>query len=205
MPHQGRQICIDYYLKAGQAADEYHGFIDLWLSFNSWMACVSGAERDADMVRSIGNDQRLSQSFVDLMREEPTFGQRTKEFAEMWPIFKVQDVIRFMGRDFPYHHGNRRDFTEAVVDDPRIKRQPNPWTPGQEVRWSDLISAIYQVRCNLMHGHKSLSSESDRELVGRSLDLLRTFIDRSGCYHWTTPTGGTHDGASFDGSRTFLS
>lgn len=43
-------------------------------------------------------------------------------------------------------------------------------------RLASLISVLYQVRCNLMHGDKDPDSKRDREVVKWSLDTLRKIL-----------------------------
>jgi hypothetical protein len=164
-------------------------FFLLWLSFNNWMGCVTGMERDAEMIRDLGNDVRLNTAFVDLTtnvrnRNQDQFQGDLRDFSRLWPVFKAQDVIAKHGLEYSYRFATRREFNAAIVNDATIKRKPVGWVEGSTPRWSDLIATIYQVRCNLIHGHKSMARDGDRELVGLSRNLLLLFIIESNCYEW---------------------
>jgi hypothetical protein len=148
------------------------------------MACVTGAAHDAAMVRDIGANRHMTAAFKGLRRDAPDFRDLASEFSEQWPIYRSQDVAKHLGGNYPYRFASREEFTASVEKDNRIKRSPANWAKGGEVTWADMISAIYQVRCNLVHGHKSVYSMSDRELVSSSYKLLLAFVERSGCYHW---------------------
>ncbi|SEQ52133.1 hypothetical protein SAMN05428969_3345 [Devosia sp. YR412] len=179
-----QELCFEYFTRWQRGGHDHHAFFDLWVSFNIWVACVTGLERDAEMIRDIGNDNRLSVAFRELKQRDPHFATQLRRFEPMWPVFKAQDVVQRLGRDFAYRFDNRAAFNAAIIDNAKISRKPTNWVAGQDVRWSDLVSVIYQVRCNLMHGHKSTQSESDRELIDLSRNLLGHFLSETRCYEW---------------------
>lgn len=41
------------------------------------------------------------------------------------------------------------------------------------------LPALYRVRCNLFHGEKARSSESDQTVVGAAYATLLAFVDES--------------------------
>lgn len=183
---QVRDVCFGYYDRAQRdvARDEYAGLMDLWVAFANWMACVTEAELDADMVRDVAANDRMRAAFERIAQEDPAFRAELVEFSMQWPIYRSQDIVQHYGREYPYRFSTREEFTASIAGDPRVRRSPRGWEAGKEPSWPDLIASIYQVRCNLMHGHKSVQRLSDRKLVGSSYRLLLAYIQRSGCFEW---------------------
>jgi hypothetical protein len=169
-------------------ADRTHGdvftsFYFLWMSFNGWMSCVTGLELDSKMIEALGADRRLSAAFLELKKQDKDFGDSVLEFAEWWPIFSSADARKKMGINFIYELRDRADFARQAVDR-KIRHRPKDWVSGQEPRWSELIWAIYQVRCNLFHGVKSPHNEGDHALVRLSFRTLMAFVAKANCYAW---------------------
>lgn len=54
--------------------------------------------------------------------------------------------------------------------------------PVEEGNYESLFKAIYQVRCNLFHGNKSLGDERDRQLVKQGAEVLIAILSTGlGC------------------------
>lgn len=181
---EGRKLCFGYVQRAKAARDEYDGLMDLWIGFAGWMACITNADSDAAMVRYVRSSGRMAAAFEELRAADQEFNEAVEAFSRQWPVFKSQDVVRHYGADYPYQFQNRGLFQAALRDDPRVKRNPENWSPENEVTWSDFLSVVYQVRCNLVHGWKSLTRPSDAALVASSFELLGHYIDRTNCLTW---------------------
>jgi hypothetical protein len=163
--------------------DPFYSFSLLWMSFNGWMSCVTEAERDAKMVDDLGTDPRLAGAFVDIRNGDAEFRALVQEFAECWPIFNSNHVRRRLGSAFAYKYASRADFV-ADLTGRKVGRRPLGWVAGQQPRWADLLSAIYQIRCNLFHGVKSPQNADDQQLVSMAFRSLTRFIRLSNCYSW---------------------
>lgn len=179
---EGQEAVRSFRQEASRASNPISVFSYIWFSFNSWLNCVSGEEQDSKMIRAAAIDPILDRRFTELMENDLEFGNSVKQFSTWWPIFNVQDIRRYGGASAPFEYFNRADFYETHKSDKRLRRRPERWTSHGEATWPDLLSACYQVRCNLFHGDKALSRASDRDIIESAADCLSQFIDRSGIY-----------------------
>jgi hypothetical protein len=116
------------------------------------------------------------------MKRSTSFRQKVGTFAAMWPVLNVRDVRRKLGRD-AFLRLSRQELMAEVLRK-RVKSQPVGWTDGNVPTWPQLLRTIYCVRCNLFHGSKSPQNSRDHKLVVACDQILRMFIDRSGCFAW---------------------
>ena len=165
----------------GQRSD-FSSFMNLWMGFNGWMECVTDANSDAQMITALANLQRLSDAYDNLMQHSPDFREMVEIFAAMWPVLTVRDVRRKLGRD-AFWRFSREELMEEVLRE-GVKLQPVGWSDGDTPTWPQLLRTIYCVRCNLFHGSKSPQNYRDHELVVSCDQILRMFIDRTGCFNW---------------------
>lgn len=116
----GRRLTIDFLERAHhERHNAFPAFMLLWISFNGWISCVTGLERDAEMVEALGKNLLLSQAFLRLMREDGEFRHTVSRFAEWWPVFDAHRVHTTLGRNFIYEIRDREDFVARVIDNPR--------------------------------------------------------------------------------------
>lgn len=45
--------------------------------------------------------------------------------------------------------------------------------------WPHTLVALYRVRCNLLHGEKSRSSENDQQMVEAAFTILLAFVEEA--------------------------
>ena len=104
------------------------------------------------------------------------------QFAELWPIFRVSDLrkhsIDYLGGGYE----SRKELTRAYLDAGATKFEPQCYLEHDEVPldWGHTLVALNRVRCNLFHGEKGRSSESDRLVVGRAHETLVSFLEAIG-------------------------
>lgn len=161
----------------------FSSFVIRWMGFNGWMECVTGADTDAAMIRALSNHQRLSDAYDSIMQNYPEFRGQVEHFADMWPVLDVRDVRKKLGRD-AFIRFSREELMEQVIQQ-GVKLQPVGWVGGNIPTWSQLLSTIYRVRCNLFHGSKSPQNFRDHELVGCCDNIIRLFIIQSNCFGWS--------------------
>lgn len=179
-----RDICLHYLQRSSHAGDEFYAFTDLWMSFNSWMACVTGQDIDSKMIEALCDDIRLGAAFLELQRNDGRFRHELADFADNWPVYRAQDVLKKIRNRNGNAFGLDEEFLRALKDDQSVRRRPAGWVRGKEPNWRDFLAAVYQVRCNLAHGHKSSMDHRDRLLVSLSFSLLHRFVHQSECYDW---------------------
>lgn len=160
----------------------FSSFVNLWMGFNGWMECVTDVANDAEMIAALANHQRLADAYDDLIEHSAEFHEKVAVFAAMWPVLNVRDVRRKLGRDAFWRFSRVELMTEVMRHG--VKLQPVGWTDNSVPTWPKLLRTIYAVRCNLFHGSKSPQNYRDHELVVSSDQILRMFIERSGCFEW---------------------
>jgi len=117
-------------------------FISLWFAFNSWGTYKSKKDRDRDMLHWVKRNTRLPQIFEELIENDPDFVAKLQKLSQ----YKVLDMR-------PGHQGESKS-----INDIRSLDQ--------------VLDVIYQIRCNLFHGQKSMIDPHDRELVELAFQIL---------------------------------
>jgi hypothetical protein len=181
----GRRLIISWLDRAvtegGSAPlDFFERFIYLWIAFNGWAACVTAQDRDSEMIRRVSNCPDLRDCFLGLLQSSRNFSITATAFANLWPIFKAQDLRRRHVHQRQYN--TRAELINHYLQAGGIDHQPECWTIHRErdetvpVDWPHTINAVYRVRCNLFHGEKSPHSEMDAAIVRAAYDVLSQFL-----------------------------
>lgn len=157
-------------------------FMNIWMGFNGWMESVTEKSSDAAMINALTENRRMMDAYADLLETDHRFRRGVLSFAELWPVLNVRDVKKKLGRDAFWQYGHE-ELMEACRQ-AEVKIQPLGWRPGGLPTWAQVLRAIYLVRCNLFHGAKSPQNGRDRQLVQNANDVLRRYIDASGCFDW---------------------
>ncbi|WP_342739909.1 hypothetical protein [Bradyrhizobium sp. B117] len=182
MQPETKDLVFELMQNADRQRSAFMSFVNIWMAFNGWMAAVTERETDADMIRDLSANSRLTHAYAGLMENSRAFHRLVSDFAAMWPILNVRDVRKKLGRDAFWRL--QRDELTAACDAANVKRQPLAWSADDTPSWEQLLRTIYQVRCNLFHGEKSPQNQRDRQLVLKSDRILRTFIAETGCFEW---------------------
>src|SRR4051812_19304149 len=94
----GRRLIEGWYERGRQerrlGADAFEPFIYLWIAFNGWAACVTGEDHDPAWVRALSSDLSLRADYDTLLSTSEMFGRAAREFATLWPIFRVDELRR---------------------------------------------------------------------------------------------------------------
>ena len=184
----GRQLVQQWFGRAidenaNQQGSQFEAFIFLWFSFNGFASCVTGIDRDSEIIRKVGNCPDLRGKFDNLRNSDGSFSSTVEAFAESWPIFKVQDLRRLGLLHSGY--SERTDLVKHYFTVPGASHEPECFeyhsargelTPRD---WPHALQAIYRVRCNLFHGEKSPSAEIDRRIVHQAFAVLASFMERA--------------------------
>lgn len=185
----GKRLIAQWFRRAKQpgrfaSKSPFEAFIFLWISFNGFASCVTEEDRDAEMMRRLGTCPEMRGRFDRLLRSDKDFSSSVREFASLWPIFKVMD-IRKTDRAWS-GLSTRPELVRYYLEEPRIRYEPNCFpfhrNQGEDIPldWPHTIHTIYRVRCNLFHGDKSPQSEMDQLIVNMSFHVLAKFLERSG-------------------------
>lgn len=164
---------------------DFEPFIFAWFAFNAWGMCVTEADNDAEMIKSLALCPDINQKFNDLIVEQNSeLAKVATNFINLLPIFDMKDLEnkQLMRLDDQkrrervlFYLGNG-----ATEFDPRCwARHLNEEHNGQSlpVDWAHILKAIYKIRCNLFHGHKSAQVEINKELVSSAYSTLFQFVE----------------------------
>jgi hypothetical protein len=158
----------------------FEAFIFAWFAVNGWAACITGTDRDDQLVSSLADASELQTRFDQLIASDPQFRSSVDKFRTMLPVFKAQIIRREgMSANPP---GTRAQVIAYYMAHGRIPHRPpcatrHHGTGGSiPADWPHCISGIYQIRCNLFHGEKSVHSEMDKRLVSRAFHVLTGFL-----------------------------
>lgn len=157
-------------------------FMNTWMAFNGWMESVTDRGSDAAMITALAENRRMTDIYEELLDQNRAFRERVLAFADMWPVLNVRDARRKLGFD-AFWQMDRDALFEACRRE-EVKMQPVSWTVGNLPTWPQLLRTIYLIRCNLFHGAKSPQNGRDRDLVRQAGWILRSFIQKSGCFDW---------------------
>lgn len=139
-----------WYLKARDEEDQFDRFVYLWFSFNILYS------------EYMTNDERWAiRKFVQ---------------SRVHSIRNVEQIL---------NHDDSRYFVRRIIRNCRIDdtqdtselaaKLKNPRNL-KTVRFEALMLILYQVRCNLFHGNKLFSSESDQEVVMHAANVLESIL-----------------------------
>ena len=181
----GKQLISAWFARAYRAIDceaeqSFEPFIFTWIAFNAWGSCVTGQDRDKELVRRVANCPCLRGKFMNLVNDDESFRSILRSFADSWPIFKAQDI-----RKEGYFGAISRDRDEVIQHYrgiPDVSFEPSCAFFHKEnsgtipVDWPHCLHTIYRVRCNLFHGEKSPHSEMDARIVKGAFDVLVRFL-----------------------------
>jgi hypothetical protein len=188
---QGQELVLLWHLRAKDnhkkgRHDSFEAFMSLWLGFNNWAMRVTEAETDAEMIDTLAKSSALNRTFARLLNENDDLKAYATIFTVFWPIFNVKDLHRKKLRH-QLDHLERPEYTRRLLA-ARVKHVPKGTFDKGKPTWDATIRAIYQARCNLMHGEKGDSSDDYRIIEGAYRTLL-TFIDATELYKWRSPEG----------------
>jgi hypothetical protein len=162
----------------------FEAFIFLWIAFNGFASCVTGEEQDSKIIKRLGNCPRMREEFSNLLGSDTEFSYAVELFRGSWPVFKVHKLRQLNPRGPTYSNRAEqvRDYMSRGCDEYRPECHSYHLGRGHQTPadWPHTLNAVYQVRCNLFHGEKSLTAENDREIVTRALLVLKLFIDKTG-------------------------
>lgn len=175
-------VSMDLFDRAEREPRSMIGFMLRWMGYNSWLAAVTGCERDYQMINALASEPRMIAAYDQLMAADQNFEGDVNAFAAHWPVLNVAHVRAKLGYD-AFRRYDRAALL-AACDVQGVRRQPTNWLPSISPSWEQLLRTLYQVRCNLFHGEKSEQSARDRDLVFASDRILSQLLAGTGCLRW---------------------
>lgn len=173
-----------------ELGDYFQAFIYLWIAFNAWLLHVASddiGDVDKNLINAAAHDTEFNQKFEDLKESNSDFNLLVNEFSDLWPVFRVKDLIRenidgwqqynihetreeYREEIFARNERNIKENKKGIRYEPKCYLEHHPNKPPAD--WAHNLLAIYQIRCNLFHGGKSLLESRDREFVRYAYRIL---------------------------------
>lgn len=157
-------------------------FMNAWMGFNGWMESVTDAGTDSAMITALADNRRMADAYDELVANNAKFRDHVLAFANLWPVLKVKDVRKKLGRDAFWRYD--RDELLQVCLREGVHLQPPGWNRGDDPTWPSVLRTIYLIRCNLFHGAKSPQHGRDRDLTHHANRVLREIVAGTGCFDW---------------------
>ena len=156
----------------------FESFVYTWIAFNGWAERVTTLEQDRDWIEALGYSQRLREDFAWTLAHVPRVESAVVELTAYAPIFKAvrQRAVP------PPPPGSRRAQVNHWLG-LKVAHRPICFElDGDRLQpdWPHLLHAIYQIRCNLFHGEKAASLDTDVQLVTWALNILQPFLQTAG-------------------------
>jgi hypothetical protein len=123
--------------------DVFDRFASLWISFNAWGTYESHSDTDRKMIEWAKTNSTLATKFSELISNDAPFRQDVTRLQAMCPI----------RRNRPYR--GSRDVTITAI-----------------TNFSEVLEAVYTIRCNFFHGEKSPDDTRDRTLTELAFQIL---------------------------------
>jgi hypothetical protein len=157
--------------------DSFEPFIYAYIAFNGWAVCVADQDRDSEVFKVLKRDPRLTTSLSRWLNEDPVFRGHVEAFRGLWPIFSAKNLRAL--RIPIFRKLNRREVIAHYRHHGAMKFKPEEDNPQPTL--TNILDTLYQVRCNLFHGEKCVSSEGDQRIVGAAFRVLVIFLEH--CLH----------------------
>lgn len=170
-----RRIIISWFNKAMDPItfpgyDHFDRFISLWISFNGYFVSehyqnakklqilrYGGGEPSEKMyLYVIGHKRFYNEIYSKILQESIPFNSNLVKFDELLKNTMFPGAIA----DLRPNRSSKQD--AAYFTD--------------KADFKQFLGILYQIRCNLFHGNKSPDSDSDKEIVKISFNLLLEFV-----------------------------
>lgn len=142
----------EWFQRSRERSDSMDAFSDLWRAFNSLYA-----------TNRLRSEQEKIQAFLAAHVPEA----QAAEVLEAHP----SEVGYLLSQPVIDMRGNGRDTTQNIQ---RYTAASDSLSKLKEV-----FLVIYQVRCNLKHGQKSMNRERDVQLCSAAVPLMSYVVDRN--------------------------
>ncbi len=154
--------------------ESFEPFIFTYIAFNGWAACVTGQDQDRRMIDALKAHEGLLREFHSWLGDSSELKDSAVRFQSLWPIFSAKGL---RARRIPVFRSTERS---AVISHYCAHGATDfkPEAPEPLLNLANTLDALYQVRCNLFHGEKCISSEGDQQVVGAAFRTLVHWFKR---------------------------
>lgn len=164
----------------------FEPFIFTWFAFNSWAACVTDKDKDADIMDALAADREINETFNNLLSQlDSQTAINARKFSDLLPIFDAKElnrmhILRFDNGDSRVERVNYYFNEGATKFEPKCWKRHSDSGESIPLDWAHILKAIYKVRCNLFHGQKMAHSEMNRQIVSAAFLTLANFLHEGG-------------------------
>jgi len=127
--------------------DVFDRFASLWISFNAWGTYESHENTGRKMIDWAKTNQTLTVKFSELISNDASFRRDVTRLQAMCPI----------RRNKPYK--GSRDVTITAI-----------------INFSEVLEAIYTIRCNFFHGEEAPDDTRATTLTELAFQILSKFF-----------------------------
>src|SRR3990167_10026610 len=148
MNQETRTLISWWKVKAENEHDPFIKFFIFYMCLDAWMTSESQAERESGKLNWLINTDNDLKTYWEEVKPN-------KHFQSWLNGLRKQEKIENM---HPRHRGKNVSLTDTN-------------------NFGQVMKFIYQIRCNLFHGGKSLVNTNDRNLVHWSGKILERWIE----------------------------
>ncbi len=142
-----------WYNKARFERDAFSKFVFLWFCFNAWVDYKTKRDTDAEMVKDLADRNSMVMDMLSAY---------TVAFNSDTEVFKSNlKTLVLMSQQKP-------------IEDTRGRKKPI--RINDENDFSNIVWAIYRIRCNLFHGSKDANDSRDKKLVTVAQRILDKWL-----------------------------
>lgn len=149
-----RELIRRWFEKSKNEGNPFDGFISLWISFNAFYVAERLKQSEQQQLDNVYAEYK--DVFAELINNTPETFQEFKHYIEI-----KQENTGFI-QDLRYEVGEEKHKKKYQSLDSLC----------------EYLGCVYQVRCNLFHGGKSLEDGQDQEIVSRAYNSLIVFLER---------------------------
>lgn len=132
--------------------DQFASFVFIWFCFNAWLEFLSNKKTDRQMLDEL---KRKDATMISLIE--------AYESAFSSDMFFKQGLRSLVAKS-----------KEGAIQDAR--GQKPPIKISSDMDFTNVVEAIYRIRCNLFHGGKDANDARDQVLVRDAGMVLRQWM-----------------------------
>lgn len=178
-----RELTLEWLDASKKEGNALKSFMLLWVAFNSWTTCVTELDTDKKINMILSESGRFANNFASAFGANEHFQTSVVALSGFFPVYdgrayrrKAASLGAPISADLVLFRGDG--------DNWGIAKSPPNWLVGNQPTWRDCLLGIYKIRCNLFHGQKQQTIQSDVAIVAHARDVLSKFIEISGCFGW---------------------
>jgi hypothetical protein len=142
-----RKLVVNWFRRSqGELVGEFtifDNFVSLWISFDAWGTYQSREDRSRKMIEWVKSNETLKEKFVESFKKDSNFVQDVRALIDLCPI---------------HRHKPYKDSTEVNI------KSINDF--------DNVLEAIYQIRCNFLHGHAAFDDKRNQTLIELAFRIL---------------------------------